>query len=86
MPHPVHPRSGRTRRIWQVRDCHRRGAVSAFDKYGPVQRLYTRRGYVPDGRGACRGQVPLSDGARVIMDGDLIIWKGNVPIAARDIS
>ena len=48
--------------------------VGLFDKYGPAQRLYAQRGYVPDGRGACRGQVPLSDGARVIMDDDLIIW------------
>jgi len=48
--------------------------VGLFDKYGPAQRLYAQRGYVPDGRGACRGQVPLSDGAQVIMDDDLIIW------------
>ncbi len=48
--------------------------VGLFDKYGPAQRLYAQRGYVPDGRGACRGQVPLSDGARVIMDDNLIIW------------
>jgi GNAT superfamily N-acetyltransferase len=48
--------------------------VGLFDEYGPAQRLYARRGYVPDGRGACRGQEPLSQGARVIMDDDLIIW------------
>ena len=48
--------------------------VGIFDKYGPAQRLYAQRGYLPDGRGACRGQAPLSNGARVIMDDDLIIW------------
>ena len=48
--------------------------VGISDKYGPAQRLYAQRGYVPDGRGACRGQAPLSNGARVIMDDDLIIW------------
>jgi len=48
--------------------------VRLCDKYGPAQRLYAQRGHVPDGRGACRGQVPLSDGARVTMDDDLIIW------------
>ncbi len=48
--------------------------VGLFDKYGPAQRLYAQPGYVPDGRGACRGPVPLSDGARVIIDDDLIIW------------
>ena len=48
--------------------------VGLFDGYGPAQRLYGRRGYIPDGRGACRGQRPLSKGTRVTMDDDLIIW------------
>ena len=48
--------------------------VGVFDEYGPVQRLYGRRGYVPDGRGACRGERPLSKGMQVTMDDDLIIW------------
>jgi hypothetical protein len=45
-----------------------------FDDYGPAQRLYARRGYVPDGRGACQDHRPLSEGARVTMDHDLIMW------------
>jgi len=48
--------------------------VGLFDAYGPAQRLYGQRGYVPDGRGACRGQRPLSEGTRVTMDHDLIMW------------
>jgi GNAT superfamily N-acetyltransferase len=48
--------------------------VGLFDKYGPAQRLYARRGYWPDGRGACLGQEPLSKGAQVTIDDDLIIW------------
>jgi len=48
--------------------------VGLFDEYGPAQRLYGRRGYIPDGRGACRGRRPLSKGTRVTMDDDLIIW------------
>jgi GNAT superfamily N-acetyltransferase len=28
--------------------------VGLFDKYGPAQRLYGQRGYIPDGRGACQ--------------------------------
>ena len=48
--------------------------VGLFDDYGPAQRLYARRGYVPDGRGACQDQRPLSEGARVTMDHDLIMW------------
>jgi GNAT superfamily N-acetyltransferase len=48
--------------------------VGLFDAYGPAQRLYARRGYLPDGRGACRGQRPLRKGMQVIIDDDLIIW------------
>jgi GNAT superfamily N-acetyltransferase len=48
--------------------------VGLFDEYGPAQRLYGRRGYIPDGRGACRGQRPLSKGTQVTMDDDLIMW------------
>ena len=48
--------------------------VGLFDGYGPAQRLYGRRGYTPDGRGACRGQRPLSKGMQVTTDDDQIIW------------
>ena len=48
--------------------------VGLFDDYGPAQRMYGRRGYIPDGRGACQGQRPLSKGMQVKMDDDLIIW------------
>ena len=48
--------------------------VGLFDEYGPAQRMYGRRGYVPDGRGACQGQRPLSEGTQVRLDHDVIIW------------
>jgi GNAT superfamily N-acetyltransferase len=48
--------------------------VGLFDDYGPAQRLYGQRGYVPDGRGACRGHRPLGKGMQVTMDHDLIMW------------
>jgi GNAT superfamily N-acetyltransferase len=48
--------------------------VGLFDEYGPAQRMYGRRGYIPDGRGACQGQRPLSKGMQVSMGHDLIIW------------
>ena len=38
--------------------------VGLFDEYGPAQRLYGRRGYNPDGRGACRGQRPSAKACR----------------------
>ena len=48
--------------------------VGLFDEYGPAQRMYARRGYIPDGRGACQGQRPLGEGAQVRLDHDVIIW------------
>jgi GNAT superfamily N-acetyltransferase len=48
--------------------------VGLFDEYGPAQRMYGRRGYIPDGRGACQGQRPLSGGTQVRLDHDVIIW------------
>jgi GNAT superfamily N-acetyltransferase len=48
--------------------------VGLLEEYGPAQRMYGQRGYVPDGRGACQGQRPLTKGMQVSMDHDLIIW------------
>jgi len=48
--------------------------VGLFDDYGPAQRMYGRRGYIPDGRGACQGQRPLSAGAQVRLGHDVILW------------
>lgn len=48
--------------------------VGLFDAYGPAQRLYAKRGYVPDGRGACRAQRPLKHGESITIDHDLILW------------
>lgn len=48
--------------------------VGLFDEYGPAQRLYVRRGYVPDGRGACQARTPLHEGQTVTVDHSLIIW------------
>ncbi|MBO0810696.1 MAG: GNAT family N-acetyltransferase [Microlunatus sp.] len=48
--------------------------VGLFDEYGPAQRLYAKRGYLPDGRGACRGRTPLHEGQTVTIDHSLIIW------------
>jgi hypothetical protein len=57
--------------------------VGLFD-YGPARRLYARRGYIPDGRGACQGQRALHRGTRVRMDDDLI--SGSPRISPADHS
>ena len=48
--------------------------VGLFDAYGPAQRLYARRGYIPDGRGICQGHHPLKQGETVTLDHDIILW------------
>lgn len=48
--------------------------VGLSDGYGPAQRLYAKLGYLPDGRGACRGREPIRHGTQVTMDDDIILW------------
>lgn len=42
--------------------------VGLSDHYGPAQRLYAKRGYIPDGRGACIGHEPVGPGRNVDID------------------
>jgi GNAT superfamily N-acetyltransferase len=48
--------------------------VGLFDAYGPAQRLYASRGYIPDGRGCCHLHRPLTLGETVTIDHDLLLW------------
>jgi GNAT superfamily N-acetyltransferase len=48
--------------------------VALFDAYGPAQRLYARRGYVPDGRGACHRFTPLRRGDVITLGDDHLLW------------
>jgi GNAT superfamily N-acetyltransferase len=48
--------------------------VGIFDEYGPAQRLYSRRGFVPDGRGVCQGHRPLKHGEPILLDHDILLW------------
>ncbi|WP_349264173.1 GNAT family N-acetyltransferase [Longimicrobium sp.] len=49
--------------------------------YGPAQRLYVRRGYVPDGRGITwqNGTVAYRD--QVLVDDELVLWFTREPRA-----
>lgn len=47
--------------------------VGLYDDYGPAQRLYVGRGYVPDGRGASWRDRPVAGGETVVADDDLVI-------------
>lgn len=48
--------------------------VGLYDAYGPAQRLYAKRGYLPDGRGACHRFTPLQHGEIITLDHDHLIW------------
>jgi GNAT superfamily N-acetyltransferase len=48
--------------------------VGMFDEYGAAQRLYAKRGFVPDGRGVCRGHTPLRYGEQITVGHDLLLW------------
>lgn len=48
--------------------------VGLSEDYGPAQRLYAKRGYIPDGRGVCHGHTPLKNGDVVTISGDLLLW------------
>lgn len=49
-------------------------SVGIFDAYGPAQKLYARRGYIPDGRGVCQHHRPITEGEQLTINHDLIIW------------
>ncbi len=42
--------------------------------YGPAQRMYIRRGYMPDGRGAFQRGQPIRYGEPVPVDDDLVLY------------
>lgn len=47
--------------------------VGLTEDYGPAQRLYVLRGYVPDGRGALAREAPLRWGDAVVADDSLVL-------------
>jgi len=42
--------------------------------YGSAQRMYVKRGYIPDGRGLTSGDLPVEYGKLVRVDDDLCLW------------
>jgi GNAT superfamily N-acetyltransferase len=46
--------------------------VPITERYGPAQRLYAKRGYVPDGCGVLKGGVPVQEGEMHRIDEDLL--------------
>jgi GNAT superfamily N-acetyltransferase len=42
--------------------------------YGPAQRLYVKRGYIPDGKGVTYNYEPTIPGNSYPLDDDLVLW------------
>jgi GNAT superfamily N-acetyltransferase len=56
--------------------------VPIIGRFGPAQRLYAKRGYVPDGDGVVKHGVPVTEGETHPVDEDLLLcmvkdlWTG----------
>jgi len=46
--------------------------VPLNEKFGPAQRLYAKRGYIPDGSGALKDGIPIKRGETVTFDNVLL--------------
>jgi ribosomal protein S18 acetylase RimI-like enzyme len=44
--------------------------VGLYDDYGAAQRMYAKRGYIPDGRGIMYAGEPVPPGESVVIDDD----------------
>ncbi|WP_127530588.1 GNAT family N-acetyltransferase [Paenibacillus kobensis] len=48
--------------------------VGLYESYGAAQRIYAKRGYIPDGRGVMYNQQPVAPGSQVWLDDDLNLY------------
>ncbi|WP_241674541.1 GNAT family N-acetyltransferase [Paenibacillus luteus] len=48
--------------------------VGLYESYGNAQRLYIKRGYIPDGRGVMYKEQPVIPGTEVCVDDDLVLY------------
>lgn len=47
--------------------------VGLYADYGPAQRMYVQRGYLPDGRGVVYDWSPVTPGASIPIDDDAVL-------------
>jgi GNAT superfamily N-acetyltransferase len=45
-----------------------------YADYGTAQRMYVKRGYIPDGRGLMYNNLPVEPGSQVSVDDDLVLF------------
>lgn len=48
--------------------------VGLYADYGAAQRLYVKRGYIPDGRGVSYDYAAVPPGEQVCLDDELVLW------------
>lgn len=48
--------------------------VGLYSGYGVAQKLYVKRGYIPDGKGTTYNYQPIIYGNIIRLDDDLILW------------
>ncbi|MGE0206693.1 MAG: GNAT family N-acetyltransferase [Candidatus Babeliales bacterium] len=48
--------------------------VGLYADYGPAQKLYVKKGYIPDGNGVTYRYKYSTPGSSVCLDDDLILW------------
>jgi GNAT superfamily N-acetyltransferase len=48
--------------------------VGVYADYGPAQRMYVMRGYVPDGLGLFHKNVPVVPGRHILVDDNLVLY------------
>jgi GNAT superfamily N-acetyltransferase len=48
--------------------------VGLYADYGPAQRMYVKRGYIPDGKGVTYHDVYVRPGASIPVDDDLVLF------------
>ena len=78
---PAHRRRGVATRLLDAaeaiireRSAHAGIAVGLYGAYGAAQRLYVRRGYLPDGRGVTYRSNVVEPGREVRLDDDLLLY------------
>lgn len=48
--------------------------VGLYDAYGEAQRIYVKRGYIPDGLGITQSYQPIEPGSLICFDDTLVMW------------
>ena len=48
--------------------------VGLYADYGSAQRLYIKRGYIPNGRGVTYNYESVKPGSHLCLDDDLVLW------------